>query len=225
MKDAAVLRTTIALRTTAASLVRPGLLLCGLLAAGLSIHFLPGIDHAVFSRAVLRHGLQGRLVFLGIGTLICAVGLPRQAVSFVGGFAYGPIIGTMLATLATLAASLMDLLWARMVGRKWARRRVLHGRMARLDTFIAANPFMAILTLRLLPVGSSLMLSLLAGVLDVRILPFLGATLIGSLPQTLIFALVGSGAEIGQMTRIGIGVALFIASGIGGALLLRRTNA
>ena len=206
-------------------LVRPGLLLCGLLVAGLLIRSLPGIDRALFSRDLLRDGLHGRVLFLCVGTLICAVGLPRQAVGFAAGFAYGPAIGMALTTLANLAACLADLLWARMVARDWARRRLLRGRLARLDGFIARNPFTAILTLRLLPVGSSLMLSLLAGVLGVRVAPFLAATLLGSLPQTVIFVLVGAGARIGQTTQIGLGVALFIASGIVGGMLLRRSGA
>jgi uncharacterized membrane protein YdjX (TVP38/TMEM64 family) len=223
---------TVTLRATVASLrplIRPFLLLCGLLAAGLAIRELPGIGHpgpghpgGIFSRGLLRDGLHGRVIFLCVGTLVCAAGLPRQAVGFAGGFAYGTVMGTLLTTAATLTASLVDLLWARMVGRDWARRRLLRGRMARLDSFIARNPFTAILTLRLLPVGSSLMLSLLAGVLDVRILPFLGATLLGSLPQTVIFVLIGSGTRIGQATQIVLGIALLIASGIGGGLLLRR---
>ncbi len=206
-------------------LVRPGLLLCGLLAAGLLIRALPGIDHALFSRALLRDGLRGRILFLCVGTLICAVGLPRQAVGFAAGFAYGPAMGMALTTIANLAACLVDLLWARTVARDWARRRLLQGRLARLDGFIAGNPFTAILTLRLLPVGSSLMLSLLAGVLDVRVAPFLAATLLGSLPQTVIFVLVGAGARIGQMTQIGLGVALFLASGVAGGILFRRSGA
>jgi uncharacterized membrane protein YdjX (TVP38/TMEM64 family) len=204
-------------------LIKPGLLLCGLLAAGLLMRTLPGIDHAVFSRDMLRDGLRGRVIFLCIGALVCSVGLPRQAVGFAGGFAYGPVMGTLLTTVANLAGCLADMLWARLVGRDWARRRLLRGPAARLDGFVAGNPFIAILTLRLLPVGSSLMLSLLAGVLDVPVLPFLGATLLGSLPQTVIFVLVGSGVWIGQVARIGLGLALFVASGIGGAMLLQRS--
>ncbi len=206
-------------------LARPALLLCGLLAAGLLIRALPGIDQTLFSRALLRDGLHGRILFLCFGTLICAVGLPRQAVGFAAGFAYGPLMGMALTTLANLAGCLVDLLWARTVARDWARRKLLQGRLARLDGFIARNPFTAILTLRLLPVGSSLMLSLLAGVLDVRVAPFLAATLLGSLPQTVIFALVGAGMRIGQTTQIGLGIALFLASGILGGILFRRSGA
>ena len=167
---------------------------------------------------------RGRILFLCIATLVCAVGLPRQAVGFAGGFAYGPVMGTLLVTIANLAACAADLFWARLVARDWARRR-LRGRLAGLDGFISANPFTAILTLRLLPVGSSLMLSLLAGVLDIRLMPFLGASLLGSLPQTVIFVLVGSGARIGQGTQIALGLALFVASALLGGVLLRRSVA
>ncbi len=203
-------------------LFRPGLLLCGLLAAGLLIRALPGIDQILFSRDLLRDGLHGRIVFLCVGTLICAVGLPRQAVGFAAGFAYGPLTGVVLTTIATLAACLADLLWARTLAYGWARRKLLRGRLSRLDGFITRNPFTAILTLRLLPVGSSLMLSLLAGVLGVRVAPFLAATLLGSLPQTVIFVLIGAGTRIGHTAQIGLGIALFVASGIAGGIVLRR---
>jgi len=223
MRDAAAPRHSVTLSLR--PLLKPGLLLCGLLLAGLLIRTLPGIDHAVLSRDVLRDGLRGRLVFLCIGTLVCAVGLPRQAVGFAGGFAYGPVVGALLTTVATMLACVADLLWARLVGRDWVRRRLLRGRLARFDGFISANPFTAILALRLLPVGSSMMLSLFAGVLDVRILPFLSATLLGSLPQTVIFVMVGSGARIGHLAQIGLGIGLFLASGILGSLLFRRLAA
>ena len=206
-------------------LLRSLLLFCGLGAAGLLIRALPGIDHAVFGSGLLRDGLRGRLLFLGIGTLICAVGLPRQAVGFAGGFAYGPFMGTLLASIANLAACLIDLWWARSVARDWARRRLLRGRMARLQVFVSANPFNAILTLRLLPVGSSMLLSLLAGLLGVRTLPFLAASLLGSLPQTVIFVLVGSGTRIGQTTQIALAAGLFVASALLGGMLLRRNAA
>ncbi len=211
------------LRALLKGLARPGLLLGGLLAAGLLVHWLPGLDHALFSRALLRDGMRGRIIFLCVGTLICAVGLPRQAVGFAAGFAYGPALGILLTTIANLIACLADLLWARLIGRNWARRRVLRGSLARLEDVIARNPFTAILTLRLLPVGSSLMLSLLAGVLDIGVVPFLAATLLGSLPQTVIFVLVGAGARIGHGLQIGLGLGLFVASGIVGLLLLRRS--
>ena len=204
------------------SLLRPTLLLCGLLAASLLLRELPDLRHLLLGGVLARGGWRGWAMFLCVGTAIGAVGLPRQAVGFAGGLAYGPLGGTIIASIANLAAALTDLLWARLVARAWVSRRLRQGRMGRLDGFISARPFTAILTLRLLPVGSSLMVSLLAGALGVRIVPFLAATLLGSLPQTVIFVLVGSGARIGHGLRIGLAIGLFVASGLGGVLLFRR---
>ena len=207
------------------TLLRPVLLLCGLLAAALLLRALPDLRHLLLSGLLSRDGWRGWMVFLCVGTAISAVGLPRQAVGFAGGFAYGPLGGILIASIVNLAAALADLMWARLVARDWVRRRLRQGRMGRLDGFMNANPFTSILTLRLLPVGSSLMVSLLAGVLGVRLVPFLGATLLGSLPQTVVFVLLGSGARIGHGLQIGLGIGLFATSGLGGVFLLRRSRA
>ncbi len=206
-------------------LLRPTLLLLGLLAAGLVLRRLPGGEGGLLPAvAVLRHGLEGRLLFLLAGTVICAVGMPRQAVCFAGGIAYGLLPGIMLSSLATLSGCLLGFVWARLAGRDWARRRLAAGAagwLARLDRLASARPFGAILTIRLLPVGSSLALNLAAGVLGVRLLPFAAATLFGSLPQTVIFTLLGGGIRIGHGVQILIAVALFGASGAVGLRLLR----
>ncbi len=214
------IREAVALR-----LLRPTLLLLGLLAVGLLLRRLPGSEGGLLPAvAVLRHGPWGRLLFLLAGSLICAVGMPRQAVCFAGGIAYGLLPGIVLSSLATLCGCLLGFLWARLAGRDWARRRLAaraDGWLARLDRLASARPFGAILTIRLLPVGSSLALNLAAGVLGVRLLPFAAATLLGSLPQTVIFTLLGGGTRIGHGIQILIAAALFMASGGVGLRLLR----
>ena len=50
---------------------------------------------------------------------------------------------------------------------------------------------------------------------------FLGS-LIGYLPQTVVFALVGSGIGMEPIFRISLGVILFIFSGVLGVYLFRR---
>ena len=220
------LRTTVpAPAVTLRRLLRPTLLLLGLLAAGLLLRHLPGGEDGLLPAvAVLRHGMEGRLLFLLAGTLICTVGMPRQAVCFAGGIAYGLLPGIALSSLATLCGCLLGFLWARLAGRDWARRRLAAragGWLARLDRLASGRPFGTILTIRLLPVGSSLALNLAAGVLGVRTLPFAAATLLGSLPQTVIFTLLGGGIRIGHGVQIVVAVALFVASGAVGLGLLR----
>ena len=207
-------------------LLKPLLLLLVLLAAGLLLRALPGGPGSLLPAvSVLRHGVSGRLLFLVAGTLICAVGMPRQAVCFAGGIAYGLLPGVLLSSLATVAGCMLGFLWARLAARDWARRWLearAGGWLGRLDRFVSANPFSAILTFRLLPVGSSLALNLASGVLGIGAVPFLAATVLGSLPQTVIFTLLGSGTRIGHTMQIVLALLLFVASGCVGLLLLRR---
>ncbi len=205
-----------------ALLARPLLLLAGLVAAGLALRQMPGLaPQAMLERWVTGQGPLGALAFVAGGGALCALGLPRQAVAFAGGFALGAWTGGALALLAMLAGCTLDFAWARGVARDWARRR-LRGRGARLDAFLAANPFTATLTLRLLPVGSNVVLNLLAGVSGVAFAPFLAATALGYLPQAAVFALLGSGTRVERGAQLWLGLALFAASAGLGLVLLRR---
>ncbi len=205
-----------------ALLARPLLLLVGLVAAGLALRQLPGLaPQAMLGRWVTGHGALGALAFVAGGGALCALGMPRQAVAFAGGFALGAGQGGALSLLAMLVGCALDFAWARGVARDWARRR-LRGRAARLDAFLAANPFTATLTLRLLPMGSNVLLNLLAGVSGVAFAPFLAATTLGYLPQAAVFALLGAGTRVDRGAQFWLGLALFAASAGLGLVLLRR---
>lgn len=203
------------------ALARPALMVAAFGLAGLVLRLAPGLHGLMSDTALLRGGVWGRVVFLAVASLFCAVGLPRQVVCFAGGVAYGPLAGAALASLATLVGAMAGFGWARGVGRAAVRRR-LTGRMARLDRFVSANPFPAILTLRLLPVGSALMLNLLAGISGAGWRPFVLATLAGSLPQTIVFVLLGSGARIGHGWQAALAAGLFAGSALLGLWLMRR---
>jgi uncharacterized membrane protein YdjX (TVP38/TMEM64 family) len=198
-----------------AALGRGALLLGGLVAAGFALRFVGLQPPSV------RPSPMGAAMLIVTGALLTAVGVPRQAVAFAGGYGFGVAEGVALALTAQIIGCAADFWWARAVARDWAVRR-LHGRMARLDRVLAARPFTATLTLRLLPVGNNTLLNLFAGASGLRPAPFLLASLAGYLPQTIIFALAGSGVQIGRGVKLGIAAALFAASAGLGAYLLRR---
>jgi uncharacterized membrane protein YdjX (TVP38/TMEM64 family) len=125
------------------------------------------------------------------------------------------------ASLASLAGCILSFAFARLMGRDFVARRFPE-RVARLDAFLAGNAFAMTLLIRLLPVGSNLATNLAAGVAGVRPLPFFLGSLLGYLPQTMVFALLGSGIQVDPVFRIGASVVLFVASGVMGAWLFRR---
>ena len=194
---------------------KPTLLLCGLLLAGLALR-------GGWGRAALDAPAQaGPAVFVLVGTLACAIGVPRQVVAYAAGLGFGTWAGCALALLAEVGGCLVDFLWARLVARAWAARRI-KGRLARLDQRLSAHPFSSTLTIRLLPIGSNILLNLLAGVSAVALGPFLLASAIGYIPQTIVFALLGGGVRVDRNTQLVLAGVLFVAATGLGLWLMRR---
>ncbi|WP_025813707.1 TVP38/TMEM64 family protein [Komagataeibacter kakiaceti] len=73
-----------------------------------------------------------------------------------------------------------------------------------------------------MPVGSALLLNLASGMLGVRAASFALATVLGSLPQTIVFVLVGTGMRLGSADRLGVAAVLFGLSALVGLWLMRR---
>lgn len=179
------------------------------------------VNEAWIDARVRGHGVNGALLFLLMGALFTAIGLPRQIIAFLGGYAFNVALGTALGTLATLLGCLLSFGYARFFGKDLLRDR-LGERARRFDRFVQTHPFTVTVLIRLLPVGSNLATNLVAGVSSIRATPFLAGTLVGYLPQTLAFALVGSGVHIAQGLKFSLATALFLLSGALGAWLYRR---
>lgn len=205
-------------RPTLSGAARLLLLVAGLIAAGLALRALrPGWEG--FSSAGAGAGS-----FVAVATLALAVGAPRQVAAFAAGYAFGGGEGTALAWLATLLACAADFLWARAVAGGWARRR-LAARFARLEQVVAERPFAATLAVRLFPLGNNLAVNLAAGVSAVAPLPFLVASAVGYLPQTVVFALLGDGVHVARLVQVATGLVLFVASTAIGVALFRGVRA
>jgi uncharacterized membrane protein YdjX (TVP38/TMEM64 family) len=180
-----------------------------------------------------RHVLAARLDALGglgwvaflLGTgLFTAVGGPRQLPSFLGGYVYGVVGGTLLAALGTTLGSALSFLYARFLGRRFVRRRFGH-RIARFESFLAERPFSMTLVIRLMPVGNNLITNLAAGLTRIRIFPFLLGSALGFVPQSLIFAMIGKGTRVDPGVRISIAAALFVVSTLWGLALFHKYRA
>jgi uncharacterized membrane protein YdjX (TVP38/TMEM64 family) len=182
------------------------------------------MDQGWIDREVRGQGMAGELTFLGMGALAMALGLPRQIVAFLGGYAFGALAGTALALLAAVLGCALSFYYARLLGRALVQGR-FPDKVRRLDAFLGRHPFNMALLIRLLPVGHNLSTNLIAGVSSVRALPFLAGSGLGYLPQTLVFALAGSGVHLDPVLRIGSAVALFLLSAVLGVWLYRRFRA
>jgi uncharacterized membrane protein YdjX (TVP38/TMEM64 family) len=199
-------------------------LLASLVVIGLGVehaHLGSMLDEHWIDTTVRGQGIYGELLFLAVGTVAVTVGIPRQALSFLAGYAFDVWLGTGLGLLTTLLGCLFAFFWSRLLARALIAHR-LSSRVQRLDRFLSDAPFTMTLLIRLLPVGHNLATNLAAGVSSVPAVPFLLGSTLGYLPQTLVFALAGSGISLAPGWRIGGGVALFALSGGLGTYLYRR---
>ncbi len=182
-----------------------------------AVTFLLGdmIDRHWIDVHVRGHGLQGQLAFVLVAGLLTGVGASRQLVAFLAGYGFGFAAGLLLSMLAVVAGCILTFAATRTLLRGYVQRHApqrLHG----LGEFIRDNTFSMTLVLRLLPVGSNLLVNMAAGASAVRCLPFLLGSALGYLPQMVIFTLVGSGSQVQEVWQVTLAAAMFvIASALG----------
>lgn len=179
------------------------------------------VNEAWIDARVRGQGVDGALLFLLMGGLFTAIGLPRQIIAFLGGYAFSMGLGTLLGALAAILGCMLSFGYARLFGQGLLRAR-LGERASRFDRFIHDHPFSMTVLVRLLPVGNNLLTNLAAGISSIRPTHFFFGSFLGYLPQTLVFALVGSGVHIAPTLKLALAIGLFLVSGAMGAYLYRH---
>ncbi len=178
-----------------------------------------------FDQHVLGSGPLSIFIYLGVSALLSGLGLPRQLIAFLGGYAFGAVNGTLLGTIGCGLGCWLAAGYARFFGREVISRRF--GRRAeKIDRFLRSQPFNMGLAIRMFPLGSNLITNLAAGISSIPLLPFVLGSTIGYLPQNFVFSLFGGGlnaeSHTGVMLSVGGSILLFVASGWLGMLTYRR---
>ena len=186
---------------------------------------LPGTDtlQALGQTTLPGTGPWSFALFIAAGTLLSAVGVPRQSVALVGGYAFGTVTGT----LATLGAVTLGAALAAETARRIGRPR-LEARFPQLADSLGGwsseRVFARTLAVRLFPVGSNLLINVVAGLARVDRRAFLVASLIGFLPQSVAFAVAGDGVEATSPAAIAFAVVLLGLSIVAGLGFGRRSG-
>jgi uncharacterized membrane protein YdjX (TVP38/TMEM64 family) len=154
-------------------------------------------------------GVWAWLVFAVVGTGLVSIGLPRIVLAAVGGAMFGVIVGTLWSQVAMTLAILAPFLYSRHLGRDLVARR-MGRRLQRFDELLGQHGFMVVLLIRLCPVGNNFLTNYLAGVTTIPLATFLAASFIGYLPESFIFALLGSGFADHPQLRLWGGAGLLV---------------
>ena len=200
------------------------LTLLGMVLLGLLINYMLTVtdfNQAWIDNQVKNQGTTGILYFTLLCMLTTACGLPRQIAAFLGGYAFGVLNGTLLATVGVTLGCIVSFYIARILARAFVRKK-FPNKVKGLDRFLHHHTFTKTIIIRLLPIGSNLITNLVVGVTHAKGSHFIAGSFFGYLPQMIIFAIAGSGVEVLSFWKIGLSVMLFIISSLLSTRLYRQ---
>jgi uncharacterized membrane protein YdjX (TVP38/TMEM64 family) len=151
------------------------------------------------------------LAFLAAHVVVTVLPFPRTAFTLAAGLLFGPMLGVLIAVVASTASAVLAVLLVRAAGWQLSRL-VRHRKVERVDEQLRQRGWPAMLSLRLIPVLPFSAINYAAGASRVRLLPYTLATLAGLLPGTAAVVVLGD-ALAGHPTPT-----LLVASLVTGAL-------
>jgi uncharacterized membrane protein YdjX (TVP38/TMEM64 family) len=155
-----------------------------------------------------RHAVLAPLLFMVVYAAVIALSIPGGAVlTMAGGFLFGVALGTLYVVVAaTMGASLVFLAAKTALGD--SLRRKAGPWMRRMEDGFRENALYYLLFLRLIPIFPFWLVNLVPAFLGVPFPTYVGATLVGIIPGTLVYASVGNGLgavfDAGQSPDFGI---------------------
>ena len=179
------------------------------------------LEHAWADSHLKNQGWFGILLYIALVAALATIAVPRQALSALGGYAFGAVWGSLWATAGLTLSCACVFFYARFMGRASLQRQ-FKGRIRKFDDFLSRNPFRMTIVIRFLPVGINSLTSLLAGITSIPAPAFIAGSCIGYLPQNIIFALLGSGLRVDPVWSACASGVLFLLSSAIGYTLYRR---
>jgi uncharacterized membrane protein YdjX (TVP38/TMEM64 family) len=167
------------------------------LAYGLGLHRDISFETLVRNRTAIDqfiadHGAAAVIGYIALYIVVIGLSLPGGAImTVIGGFLFGPVIGTIAAIGGALAGATVIFVIARSAAGECLTRRA-GPFAAKLAEGFRADAFSYLLFLRLVPFPFWL-INLAPALFGVRLSTFVAATALGILPATLTFAVFGAG--------------------------------
>ncbi len=169
------------------------------LAYGFGLHRDISLETLIGNRTAIdqfiaRHEVAAVAGYIALYIAVISLSLPAGAIlTVIGGFLFGPVVGSIAAIAGALTGAAVVFLIARSAAGEWLTRRAGPFAAKFADGF-RADAFSYLLFLRLVPFPFWLV-NLAPALFGVRFSTFIAATAIGILPATVTFAVFGAGLD------------------------------
>ena len=196
------------------NLIKAFVLVFLLVSALAGVHFSPLGEYLKISNlAILQQKLQSfkglaPVIFLIGGAVLITLGTPRSVVSVLGGLVFGFFWGILLALLSALVGSTMIFGLTKWLGRPLFKQKVGEYLKA-IENHTKTDGLLLVIIMRQLPL-TSLLINVLIGLTSISWAIFMLGSIIGLLPETIIFALFGSSLQENFILRVSVASSLWI---------------
>jgi len=181
-------------------------------------------EPASFRAWVDERGFWGRVLFVGIIILQVVIAfIPAEPLEIAAGYAFGTLTGTLLVWLGLVIGTTVVFFFVRKIGVKavevfFPREKIDSVKYLNNEKALNATAFF----LFLIPGTPKDLLSYVAGLTKIRILPWVLLTSIARIPSIVTSTISGNALEL---QRYGLAIIVFAATGLlsgAGILLYRR---
>ncbi|MEA4870409.1 MAG: TVP38/TMEM64 family protein [Christensenella sp.] len=179
---------------------------------------------ASFRAWVDARGFWGRVLFVGVMLLQVVIAfIPAEPLELAAGYAFGALWGTLLVWIGLVLGTTIVFLFVRKIGIKavevfFTREQIDSVKYINNERALNATAFI----LFLIPGTPKDLLTYLAGLTKIRLVPWIVLTSIARIPSIVTSTISGNALELGQY---GLAIAVFAATGLVsgiGFLLYRR---
>ncbi|HEY9797942.1 MAG TPA: TVP38/TMEM64 family protein [Leptolyngbyaceae cyanobacterium] len=166
-------------------------LIC-IVATGLGVYLLGGIDQAQLQAWLKQAGIWAPLIYIALYTLGTILILPSTPLNLSGGAIFGAWWGTLWTSVAAVIAAVVAFAFTRTVGRDIVARKFA-GRWEAMDAEMRQGGLFYMFAIRLLPIIPYGLVNFAAGLTSIRFKDYLLGTVLGTVPGILPFVMMGSG--------------------------------
>jgi len=162
-----------------------------ILATGLAIYLLGGIDAAQIQAWLKSAGMWAPIIYIVLYIVATVLVLPSTALNLTGGAIFGPWLGTVWTSIAAIIAAIVSFSFTRTIGREAVAKR-LAGRWQAMDAEVRRGGIFYMFAIRLLPIMPYGLVNFAAGLTSVSFKDYVLGTTIGTVPSVLPFVMLGS---------------------------------
>lgn len=156
-------------------------------------------------------------VFFLAYILITQFPIPRTLMTLSSGLLYGPVVGAMIAIVATTLSAALSLIIVRFLLGEWITPRLDHPAVRTINARLRQRGWLPIISLRMVAGIPFSIMNYACALSPVRLLPFTFATLLGSAPGTIVTVALGdtfSGQGDSHIGLIVLGLAILGIIGV-----------